>query len=82
MAFNPSKPYNDLPLLPPRAEIETKAILRKAVSARAALAELKGIAETIPQPEILINTIVSGQLKPASNGHFLEPKTRHSELPP
>jgi Fic family protein len=66
MAFNPSKPYNDLPLLPPRAEIESKAILRKAARARAALAELKGIAETIPQPEILINSILLQEAKDSS----------------
>jgi len=27
--FNKSQPYNDLPLLPPQAELETKEILTK-----------------------------------------------------
>jgi hypothetical protein len=31
MAFDPTKPCNDLPLLPPKAELETKAVLRKAI---------------------------------------------------
>jgi Fic family protein len=66
MTFDPSKPHNDLPILPPAADIETKAILRKALSARAALAELKGIAETIPQPEILINTVLLQEAKDSS----------------
>ncbi|MDD5674141.1 MAG: Fic/DOC family N-terminal domain-containing protein [Chitinivibrionales bacterium] len=66
MTFNRSKPYNDLPLLPPHADIESKVILRKVASARAALAELKGIAETIPQPEILINTILLQEAKDSS----------------
>lgn len=34
MPFDPDKPYNDLPLLPPNAELETKAVLRKAIAAR------------------------------------------------
>ena len=39
MPFDPDKPYNDLPLLPPKAEIETKAVPRKAIAANRALAE-------------------------------------------
>ena len=31
MLFNPNKPYNELPLLPPKADIETIAILKKAI---------------------------------------------------
>jgi len=42
MPFNPDKPYNDLPLLPPKAEFEIEAALRKAIAANKALAELKG----------------------------------------
>lgn len=48
MAFLPDNPFNELPSLPPRAEIETKAILKKAISAGRALAELKGLGESIP----------------------------------
>jgi hypothetical protein len=29
MRFDPTTPYNDLPLLPPAADIETKAVLRR-----------------------------------------------------
>ncbi len=57
MSFDPTKPYNDLPLLPPRAELETKAVLRKAIAANKALAELKGAGELIPNQAILINSI-------------------------
>ncbi len=57
MSFNPNKPFNDLPLLPPRESIETIGILRKCISARAALAELKGVCDTIPDPSILIRSI-------------------------
>ncbi len=45
MAFNPKIPYNDLPPLPPKVDVETKAILKKTITARSALAELKGLGE-------------------------------------
>ena len=57
MRFNPLVPYNDLPLLPPQAELESKEILRKAISANRALAELKGAGELIPNQSMLINSI-------------------------
>lgn len=57
MAFRPDKPYNELPLLPPRADIETRALLKSCITARAALAELKGVAERIPNQAVLIKTI-------------------------
>jgi hypothetical protein len=28
MTFNSNKPYNELPLLPPKAELETKEVLK------------------------------------------------------
>jgi Fic family protein len=53
----PDQPFNNLPLLPPRADIETKTVLKQCISARAALAELKQAAELIPNQAILINTL-------------------------
>jgi len=55
--FDPAKPYNQLPPLPPKADIESKAILKKCVTARAALAELKQVGRLIPNQAVLINTI-------------------------
>ena len=66
MSFKPEKPYNDLPLLPPKAEIETKATLKKAISAGRALAELKGLGETIPNQAILVNSIILQEAKASS----------------
>ena len=43
MPFDPHRPYNDLPLLPPPVDLESKAVLKKAISANKALAELKGM---------------------------------------
>lgn len=57
MSWNPSKPYNDLPLLPPEQDLETKSILKACISARAALAELNQSAKLIPNQSILINTL-------------------------
>jgi Fic family protein len=55
--WRPDQPYNDLPLLPPQIDLETKAILKQCITARAALAELKQAAELIPNTGILINTL-------------------------
>ncbi len=57
MTFRPDKPYNDLPRLPPRHDLETKSILKLCIAARAALAELDAVGDLIPNPAILINTI-------------------------
>lgn len=55
--FSPDTPYNALPPLPPRLDLETKAVLKALVGARAALAELKLAGELIPNQSILINTL-------------------------
>lgn len=55
--WQPDRPYNLLPRLPPPVELETKAVLKQCVSSRAALAELKQAAELIPNPAMLINTL-------------------------
>jgi Fic family protein len=55
--WDPGRPYNDLPRLPPNTELETKPVLKQCVTARAALAELKQAAELIPDPAMLINTL-------------------------
>ena len=57
MGINPEKPYNELPPLPPEADLETKPILKQCISANRTLAELKGAGDLIPNQEILINTI-------------------------
>ena len=57
MPWQADQPYNDLPALPPAAELETRAILKRCIPARAALAELKQAAALIPNPGVLINTL-------------------------
>ena len=50
------RPYNQLPTLPPTVELETRAVLKRCIEARTALAELKQAAELIPNQRMLINT--------------------------
>jgi Fic family protein len=57
MAFDPNKPYNDLPLLPPMADVESRAVLRACIAARAAIAELKAAGRLIPNQAVLVNSI-------------------------
>jgi Fic family protein len=52
--------------LPPKVDLETKAILRKVASANRYLAELKGMSETIPNETILINTLALQEAKDSS----------------
>lgn len=58
MVFDRDKPFNDLPLLPPDVDLESKAILKKAIAANRELAELKGAGDAIPNQAILVNSIV------------------------
>lgn len=57
MLFDPDRPYNDLPLLPPGKDLESKAVLKACIEARAALAELKISGQLIPNQAVLINSI-------------------------
>jgi Fic family protein len=66
MTLDPTRPYNDLPFLPPKADIETKAILKKAITAGRALAELKGIGESIPKQTILVDSLILQEAKASS----------------
>jgi Fic family protein len=66
VSFDPNKPYNDLPPLPPQTDLQNQAILLKLVSAGRALAELKGIGYTIPNQNILINSLTLEEAKDSS----------------
>lgn len=58
MAFDPARPFDDLPTLPPPADrIETADILRKCIKARVALAGLNQAAELIPNATVLVNAL-------------------------
>jgi Fic family protein len=57
MNVDVTAPYNDLPNLPPKCELETKKVLKHCIEARAALAELHKAAEILPNQTVLINTL-------------------------
>ena len=57
MTFRPDRPWNDLPAPPPAADVETRAVLKACIEARAAVAELRTAGELIPNQAVLINTI-------------------------
>lgn len=66
MTFDPLKPYNDLPSLPPKVDVESKAVLRRAIAANRALAELKGQGGIIPNQAMLVNSLVLQEAKASS----------------
>lgn len=59
MATKSNKAFNDLPILPPKQSLaETIAILKQESKSAVALAELKGLTNTLPNPNILINAVI------------------------
>ena len=55
-----------IPRLPLDMDLETKPILKQLSLASRALAELKGVAKTIPNENILLNTLVLQEAKDSS----------------
>jgi len=73
-----SKPFNDLELLPPTPEIETKKTLSASIAANRELARLSGFCSLLPDESIFLSTIV---LKEASASSEIENIiTTHDEL--
>lgn len=65
--WHADQPYNTLPPLPPtRAAMETIAILKACIPARAALAELKQAGELLPNQGLLINLLPLLEAKDSS----------------
>lgn len=64
--FDRNRPYNELPLVPPAVDLETNAVLKKVISARASLAKLAGKEDQLPHEGILINSIVLQEARDSS----------------
>lgn len=64
--FTRDLPYNGLPGLPPNINLETPEIFRATIRANKLLAELKGFCQTLPNPGLLLNTIVLQESKESS----------------
>ncbi|MBT3276175.1 MAG: Fic family protein, partial [Spirochaetales bacterium] len=56
--MNLEKPNNDLPLLPPNIEIDSKRVLNYAIKANRELARLKGYCSVLPNESILLDSII------------------------
>lgn len=67
-----------IPTLPLQIDLESKAVLRQLNQANKKLAELKGVALTIPNESILINTLILQEAKESSAVENII--TTHDEL--
>lgn len=67
-----------IPQLPLAVDVETKAVLRKVSDAQAALSELKGVAASLPNVTILLNTLTLQEAKDSSAVENII--TTHDEL--
>jgi len=56
-------PANDLPLLPPAVELESKLVLRTVADARERLAELKVVSEPLTHQEYLLRVLLLQEAK-------------------
>jgi len=66
MTYSRKVPYNDLPDLPPTGFAESREILRHLAKASRYLGELSGLCASLPDPNLLINTIVLQESKDSS----------------
>ena len=66
MAYNRNAPFNELPNLPPADFTESPVILRHLAKAARHLGELNGLCASLPDPQLLINTIVLQESKDSS----------------
>jgi len=66
MPYNRAIPFNELPNLPPADFTESSDMLRHLAKAARHLGELEGLCASIPDPRLLINTIVLQESKDSS----------------
>ena len=64
--WQPDKPYNDLPFLPPKQDLESKDILKQCIKSRSSLAKLGQACKLIPNQTILVNTLLLLEAKDSS----------------
>ena len=65
-AYSKYNPYNDLPKLPPKGDLETTAVLRKTITASRALSKLNGAITNLPNPRLFLDTIHLQEAKASS----------------
>ncbi len=64
--FDSKRPYNELPILPPNQDLETKKVLLKTITASRALAQLNGAMINLPNPRLFLDTIHLQEAKASS----------------
>lgn len=64
--FRKDIPYNELPILPPKKELETTKVLRKTITASRALSKLNGAITNLPNPKLFLDTIHLQEAKASS----------------
>ncbi len=63
MPYDRTRPFNELPMLPPNSDVEDIEILRKLVTTARALADANSTVKRLPNPYMLINTIALQEAK-------------------
>ncbi len=66
MVYNKLLPYNSLPNLPPTIDLYQPEIMRPLAAAARYLGELKGLCATLPDPLLLLNTLVLQESRDSS----------------
>lgn len=66
MPFDPKKPYNELPELPPAVELETPRVLKQAIEASRALSALVSDCKRLPNSGIFYNRLFLSEAKDSS----------------
>jgi len=64
--YSRTEPYNQLPKMPPAAELETKSVLKLTIQARAALEGLKYAGRLIPNQGLLVQALVMQEARSSS----------------
>ena len=64
--WDANKPYNQLPLLPPAEDLETRLVMRACVSANRRLAELNRAVQLLPNPGLFVNLLPMLEAKGSS----------------
>src|SRR5699024_1838584 len=57
MSWSPELPYNDLPPLPPKQDLETVPVLKALVPAASELSVLKEALVSLPNPTVFVNSL-------------------------
>ena len=55
--FNPNVPWNNIPELPPAADLESRDILKACISAMTALSNANALVKMLPNEAVLVNTL-------------------------